>query len=123
MITIYPSINFEIYNCEVDSNSVISVVKDRIFHMAIFAKDKRCLLTNMSKEKRVVDEMYYSLEDIVKNQGKPIVEVKSSINMIRNKKYIQYIMGQDLRWLIGSMNELFMPFDLFTEVCRIGIWK
>ena len=118
MITMYPSINFEVYNCDVDSNSVMSVVKDRIFHMAIFAKDKRCLLTNMSKEKRVVDEMYYSLDEIVKNQGKPIVERKSSINMIKNKKYIQYIMSQDLRLLMGSISELFMPFDLFTEVAE-----
>ena len=118
MITMYPSINFEVYNCDVDSNSIMSVVKDRIFHMAIFAKDKRCLLTNMSKEKRVVDEMYYSLDEIVKNQGKPIVERKSSINMIKNKKYIQYIMSQDLRLLMGSISELFMPFDLFTEVAE-----
>ena len=32
MITTYPEINFEIFNCEVDSNAIISVMKDRIFH-------------------------------------------------------------------------------------------
>ena len=119
MITMYPSIDFEVYNCDVDSNSVMLVVKDRIFHMAIFAKDKRCLLTNMSKEKKIVDEIYYSLDEIVKNQGKLIVERKSSIDIIKEKKYIQYIMSQDLRLLIGSISELFMPSDLFSEIAEL----
>ena len=47
MITTYPEINFEIFNCEVDSNTLISVIKDRIFHAAVFTKDRRCLFTNM----------------------------------------------------------------------------
>lgn len=116
MITIFPEMDFEIYNCDVESNAVLSVIKDRIFHSAIFSKDRRCLFTNMSKEKNIVDEMYYSLEDILKNQGKTIVKKEDPITLIKEKKYIQYIMGQDLRWLIGSMNEFFMPYDLFMEV-------
>ena len=27
-------------------------------------------------------------------------------------------MGQDLRWLIGHINELFMPYDLFEEIAE-----
>ena len=118
MITTYPEINFEIFNCEVDSNAVISVIKDRIFHAAMYTKDRRCLFTNMSKDKEIVDEIYYSLEDILKNQGKLIFEVKSTLDIIKNRKYLQYIMGQDLRWLIGHINELFMPYDLFDEVAK-----
>ena len=30
----------------------------------------------------------------------------------------QYFMTQDLRWLIGSISELFMPPDLFMEVAN-----
>ncbi len=70
----------------------------------------------MSKEKSIIDDLYYSLETILKNHGTPIVEKKSSINIIKEKIYTQYIMAQDLRWLIGSMNELLMPYDLFNEV-------
>ena len=72
----------------------------------------------MSKDKHIVDEIYYSLEEILKNQAKPIIEVKSAIDIIRKKTYLQYIMGQDLRWLIGHMNELLMPYDLFEEVAE-----
>lgn len=118
MITTYPEINFEIFNCEVDSNAIISVMKDRIFHAAVYTKDRQCLFTNMSKDKHIVDEIYYSLEDILKNQAKPILEIKSSLDIIRKRTYLQYIMGQDLRWLIGHINELFMPYDLFEEIAE-----
>ena len=72
----------------------------------------------MSKEKRIIDEMYYSLDEMLKNQGKPIVDRKKSIEMIRDKKFTQYIMNQDLRLLLGSVSEFFMPFDLFNEVAN-----
>lgn len=70
----------------------------------------------MSKEKSAIDEMYYTLDNIIKNQGNPLVEKISSINTIKERKYMQYIMGQDLRWLMGDMNELFMPPDLFEKL-------
>ena len=116
LLTSYPNIDFEIYNYEIESNSVLAVIKDRILHTAIYAKDGRCLFTNMSKEKYLVDEMYYSLDDIIKTQGKLVATRQNPINIIKDKFYIQYIMGQDLRLLIGAMNEFFMPEDLFMEV-------
>ena len=60
--------------------------------------------------------MYYSLDDIIKTQGKLVATRQNPINIIKDKFYIQYIMGQDLRLLIGAMNEFFMPEDLFMEV-------
>lgn len=118
MIVLYPEIEFEIYNCEVDSNSILAVIKDRIFHSALYTKDGNCLYTTMSKEKSVIEEMYYSLEEILKNQGELIVNRVSKNSFIKDKFYIQYIMGQDLRWIMDSMNELFMSQELFDEVAN-----
>ncbi len=53
-----PSMNFEVYNCDVDSNAIISIIKDRVVHTGNFTKDKRCLLTTMSKEKSIIDDLY-----------------------------------------------------------------
>ena len=110
--------DFEIYNCQVDSNSIISVVRDLVLYTANFTKDKRCLLSTTSMDKSAVEDMYYSLETILKNQGNPIFEKKKLINIIKEKTYTQYFMTQDLRWLIGSISELFMPPDLFMEVAN-----
>lgn len=118
LIRLYPNLNFKMYNCDVTSYPVMAVVKDRIFHTAIFGKHNRCLFTTMSKEKKVINEMYYSLEDILKEEGKEMVKYKNPTDVVKDKTYIQYIMGTDLRWLVGSINEFFMPFDLFTEVSK-----
>ena len=118
MIALHACMDFEVYNCNIDSNSIVAVIKNRIFHSAVYTRDKRCLFTSMSKEKKTIDEMYYNLEELFKNQGKLLVKKSSSIDLIKEKIYIQYIMGQDLRWLIGAMNELLMPFDLFEEVSK-----
>ena len=116
MIAIYPSMNFEIYNCEVESNSSILIVKDSVLHTANFTKDKRCLISTISKDKRIIEEIYYSVETILNSKGSLLVEKKSLTDIIKEKLYIQYFMNQDLRWLIGSMNELFMPPELFMNI-------
>jgi len=47
MITKYTKRNFEIFNRVVHLNEVIFVVKNRIFHAAVYIKDRHCLFTNM----------------------------------------------------------------------------
>ncbi len=116
MIAMYPSMDFKVYNCDVGSNDIISIVKDRVLYTSNFTKDKKCLISTMSKDKNVIDEIYYSLETILKNQGSLLVENKTSMDIIKDQLYTQYLMSQDLRWLIGSINELFMPSRLFMEV-------
>lgn len=118
MIAMYPSMNFEVYNCPVDANTIISIVKDSMLYTSNFTNDKRCLISTMSKDKRIVEEIYYSLETILKNQGSRIVEEKTLEEVINGKIYTQYFMNQDLRWLIGSMNELFMPPELYIEIAK-----
>lgn len=51
-------------------------------------------------------------------QGNPVCEKKNTELMIKDNTYMEYIMGHDLRWIIGGMNELFMPEDLFEEVAE-----
>lgn len=118
MISSHPSIDFKIYNYDVSTNTGIFVVKNKIMNVGVLRNDGTCIFTNMSKEKAVVDELYYSLEEIVRGQGQSITKRKTAKAIIEDNNYLEYIMGQDLRWIIGSMNELFMPEDLFIEVAQ-----
>ena len=38
--------------------------------------------------------------------------------MIEDQTYVQYIMNSELRCLLGSINEFFMPPDLFMEIAH-----
>lgn len=118
MLSEYPSVNFEIYNCNINSNTSIIIVKDKFIFNSIFTKEGHGLISNMSKEKKLVEELYFNMNDILKSKGKILSEKKSPKSLIEEKNYMQYIMGKDLRWLIGSINELFMPPELFIEIAQ-----
>lgn len=118
MISNYPSLKFEIYNCDVSQNNAIFVVKDKIYHVGILKNDGTALITNMSKDKKIVNELYYSLEEIVRVQGNLLCEDKLSKTIIKDNTYMEYIMGHNLRVILGSMSELFMPEDLFMEIAK-----
>ena len=45
----------------------------------------------MSKEKEIIDELYYSIEDYLKSQGKVIFENNEAVSIIKNNIYIYSI--------------------------------
>ena len=60
--------------------------------------------------------MYDTLEDMINSQGRLIFRKKTPQEMIISQDYMNYIMNQDLRCLVGEITELFMPSDLFLEI-------
>ncbi len=118
LISTYPSLNFNIYNCNVNSNSAILAIKDKFISTSIFSTEGECLFSTTSKDKKLIQELYYNLDHTLKSKGKPIFDKKTPTLMIEDQTYIQYIMNNDLRCLLGSINEFFMPEDLFLEIAE-----
>lgn len=118
IITTHSSMNFKVYNCDIDQGLIISVIKGVMLHTAVFTKDKRCLFTNMSRKKSVIDDAYSTLDEIRISKAKPIVYNVKFKEFVKEKLWLQYIMEQDLKIILGNMNEFFMPQNLFNEVSR-----
>ena len=118
LIATYPSLNFKIYNCKVNSNTVVFAIKDKFLSTNIFFEEGECLFTTSSKDIRLVEEFYSNLKYTLKNKGNLLCYRKDSSSMIEDQTYIQYIMNNDLRCLLGSINEFFMPPDLFMEIAQ-----
>lgn len=118
LISTYPSLNFEIYNCNLNYNTVIVAIKDKFLSTSVFSEEGDCLFSTTSKEKKLVSELYDSIEYTLRNKGKNICYKKTPDLMIEDQTYIQYIMNNDLRCLLGSINEFFMPEDLFMEIAE-----
>ncbi len=117
-ISTYPALDFEVYNCNINPNSTISVIKDKFLINTTHYPDGECLLSTYSKDKSLIEDMYYSLVRAQKQKGKSICEKKTPLSMIEDQTYLQYIMNNDLRCILGSINEFFMPSDLFMEVAE-----
>ncbi|MEG1411619.1 MAG: hypothetical protein RSD36_17420 [Terrisporobacter sp.] len=118
ILSSYPKLNFNLYNCDVSSNTAFFVIKDKFLCTCIFSDDGECLFSSTSKDINLVNEFYFSLEYKLKNKGKNICHKKLPCEMIEDQTYIQYIMNNELRCLLGSINEFFMPEDLFTEIAE-----
>lgn len=118
LISTYPSLNFKIYNCKVNSNTVVFAIKDKFLSTNIFFEEGECLFNTSSKDRRLVEEFYSNLKYTLKNKGNLLCYRKDSSSMIEDQTYIQYIMNNDLRCLLGSINEFFMPPDLFMEIAE-----
>ena len=84
----------------------------------VFTDNGECLFSNTSKDKNLINEFYYNLEYKLRNKGKSLSIKKSPIEMIEDQTYVQYIMNNELRCLLGSINEFFMPEDLFMEIAQ-----
>lgn len=118
LISTYPALDFEIYNCNVNPNSTISVIRNKFLITTTHYPDGECLLSSYSKDKNLIDDVYYNLMHTQKQKGKPLCEKKTPLSMIEDQTYIQYIMNNDLRCILGSINEFFMPPDLFMEIAE-----
>lgn len=118
LIATCPSLNFKIYNCNVNSNTVVFAIKDKFLSTNIFFDEGECLFTTSSKDKRLVKEFYSNIKYTLKNKGKLLCYRKDPSSMIEDQTYIQYIMNNDLRCLLGSINEFFLPPDLFMEIAE-----
>ncbi|MDU4934816.1 MAG: hypothetical protein E6X43_05760 [Peptostreptococcaceae bacterium] len=118
LISTYPALDCDIYNCNVNPNSTISVIKDRFLITTMHYPDGECLLSTYSKDKKLIEEVYYNLMYTQRQKGKPLCEKKTPLSMIEDQTYMQYIMNNDLRCVLGSINEFFMPPDLFMEIAE-----
>lgn len=118
ILSSYPKLNFKLFNCNVSKNTAFFIIKDRFLCTTIFSDNGECLFSNTSKDKNLINEFYYNLEYKLKNKGKYISVIKSPLEMIEDQTYVQYIMNSELRCLLGSINEFFMPPDLFMEIAN-----
>lgn len=118
ILSSYPKLNFNLYNCDVSASTAIFLIKDKFLCTTIFSDDGECLISTTSKDKSLIDDFYVNLEQKIKNKDKKLCHKKSPVEMIQDQTYIQYIMNNELRCLLGSINEFFMPQDLFLEIAE-----
>ena len=65
MIKIYSNIDFKLYSCKHGQYTLTSVIKENSFTYIVYTDTKQCLFTNISQDKKVVQDMYESLEDMI----------------------------------------------------------
>ena len=66
LISSYPSLNFKIYNCNVNSNTVIFAIKDNFLSTNIFFEEGECLFTTNSKDRKLSRRILFKYKIYIK---------------------------------------------------------
>lgn len=116
MISNYAEINFHLYLSDTVPCSLLLSIKDLYSHMSVLIENHRCIASHICTEKQLVNELYDTMEDVIHTQAKSVLISISMRQMMEEHYYMQSIISPAIRWLIGTMTELFLPHDLFTEL-------
>lgn len=121
MVTNYADVDFRLYVSSSIPCSLMLAVKDCYTHTSIITQNHRCIASNTCTDKRLVNELYNTMEDTIHNQGKKVLSAVPMDTMLEENYYMQTIIAPGMRWLIGSITEQFLPADLFNELLDLHI--
>lgn len=115
MIENYSKENIKIYSFKRPLSSLIICVKDYYLNNSI-VYDSSCLISSSSKDKRSVNEMFKTLNELTTSIAKPIFNTSSFKDIIENKYFIKYTLETNKKWILNSINQDILTIDLFKEL-------
>lgn len=115
MIENYSKENIKIYSFKRPLSSLIICVKDYYLNNSI-VYDSSCLMSSSSKDKRSVNEMFKTLNELTTSIAKPIFNTSSFKDIIENKYFIKYTLETNKKWILNSINQDILTIDLFKEL-------
>lgn len=118
MVNNFSSATFEIYATNFPFYSMMMSAKKHFAHFVMPGVDGKCLVATTSNEEEVIQDTYETLDEMIATNCHPIFKSYTVEDMITSKQYMHSIIGKNIRILIGTINELFMPTDLFEKIAR-----
>ena len=115
MLTNYADIDFQVFNCKKAPCSILFAIRDQYMHMSVISENHRAIVSSTSMDKNLANEMFDTMVQIEKSQSSILVDHIDVEDFIENKLYMHSIISPDIRWLIGRMNELLLPIDIFEN--------
>ncbi|MDQ0150179.1 helix-turn-helix domain-containing protein [Eubacterium multiforme] len=116
MIVSFSNDKFKLYSFNKPLCSLLIVIKDCLAHSSIVDNNNRCIMSSTSEDKKVVQEMYDTLDELVNTSSKLMVESLDLQNIINKKYYIQSILNENKSWILGKITEHALSTELFNDL-------
>ena len=116
MVTNFSSATFSIYVTNFSFYSMVLSVKQHFAHFVMPGRDGKCLIATTSEDEKVIQDTYETLDEMIATNCHPLFDEYTVEEMILSKQYMRSIIGKNIRVLIGTINELFLPPDLFERL-------
>lgn len=118
MVSNFSSATFEIYAINFPFHSLALAAKGHFSHFGIPGRDGKCIITTTSYDQKVIQDTYDTLEELTATSAHPVFSEYTMEEMITGKQYMRSIIGKNIRILMGTMNEIFLPSHIFAKVVR-----
>lgn len=118
MVSNYSSSTFRIYATNYAFYAMVLSAKKHFAHFGIPGRDGKLMIATTSDDEKVIQDTYETLDELIATSCHPIFEEYTVEEMITSKQYMRSIIGKNIRVLIGTVNELFLPSDLLEKLAK-----
>ena len=115
MMANFSRTDFRLYYSDLASGKLMISVKEKFAGVSLLGKNKQFLCTTSTRDKAVGDDIYGSIRESIE-QDKVLFFATDMKSLLESYEYLQTLISQDARWLIGHITEHFVSPELFEEL-------
>ena len=120
MMANFSRTDFRLYYSELAAGKLMISVKEKFAGVSLLGRNKQFMCTTSTRDRAAVEDVYNSIRDNVE-LDKVIFFETDMISLLESYEYLQTLISQDTRWLIGHITEHFVSPELFAELKEQGL--
>ncbi len=115
MMANFSRTDFRLYYSDLAAGKLMISVREKFAGLSLLGKNKQFLCTTSTRDRSVVEDIYNGIRDGIE-QDKVIFFATDMKSLLESYEYLQTLISQDTRWLIGHITEHFVSPELFAEL-------
>lgn len=115
MMTNFSRTDFRLYYSEMAAGKLMMSVKEKFAGVSLLGRNKQVMCTTSTRDKGSVEDIYNGICENV-DPDKVIFFATDMESLLVSHEYLQTLISQDARWLLGHITEHFVSPGLFAEL-------
>ena len=119
MMANFSRTDFRLYYSDLAAGKLMISVKEKFAGVSLLGRNHQFMCTTSMRDRMAVEEIYNSIRDSIE-QDKVLFFATDMKSLLESYEYLQTLISQDTRWLIGHITEHFVSPELFAELKEQG---
>lgn len=115
MMANFSRTDFRLYYSDLAAGKLMISVKEKFAGISLLGRNNQFMCTTSTRDRGVVEDIYNSVRDGIE-QDKVLFFATDMKSLLESYEYLQTLISQDTRWLIGHITEHFISPELFAEL-------
>lgn len=115
MMTSFSRTNFNLYHSAIASGKLLIAAEEHFSGVSLLGANEQMIVTTCSRDKVIANELYNNIQTYLDSNNKIFFNTDMK-ELIFNHRYLQTVLAQDCRWLVGHLTEHFLSVELFEQL-------